>query len=292
MEAQELLKRIRKIDIHARGLTQNIFAGEYHSAFKGKGMMFSEVRNYQFGDEIRNIHWKVTARYNQPYIKEFEEERELTVMLLIDVSGSSNFGTKKQFKRDQIVEIAAVLAFSAIENNDKIGVLFFSDIIEKYIPPKKGKKHILFIIRELINFEPSHNKTNLTNVLKHLTNGVKKKCTAFLISDFMADEFENALMIASRKHDLVALQIYDGLEKELPAIGLIQLKDAETNEKIWINTSRRSVRKHYADKWKTKQKKIKKLFAKANTDLISMNTEEDFVPKLKELFKMRVRSYR
>lgn len=250
-------------------------------------MMFSEVRNYQYGDEIKNIHWKVTARYNQPYVKEFEEERELTVMLLIDVSKSSDFGTQEKYKRNQIAEIGAVLAFSAIENNDKIGVIFFSDQIEKFIPPKKGRKHILRIIRELVDFKPLHPTTNITNVLKYLTNGIKKKCTAFLISDFIADDFEDAMMIANKKHDLVALQIYDHREAELPSIGLIQLQDAETGKQVWLDTSSRSARKHYKKKWIDTQDTLSDIFSKTGVDSVSISTNEDYVNKLRQLFKKR-----
>ena len=238
METTELLKKVRQIEIKTRGLSRNIFAGQYHTAFKGRGMAFSEVREYQFGDDVRDIDWNVTARHHKPYIKVFEEERELTVMLLIDVSGSRNFGAVGESKKEVITEIAATLAFSAIQNNDKIGVIFFSDQIEKFIPPKKGKKHILYIIRELIDFQPEHTGTNLSLVLEYLTNAIKKRCTAFFISDFITEEnFKNALSIANRKHDVVAVQVYDKRETELPNVGLMKMQDSERGEEscIFIN---------------------------------------------------------
>ena len=228
METTELLKKVRQIEIKTRGLSRNIFAGQYHTAFKGRGMAFSEVREYQFGDDVRDIDWNVTARHHKPYIKVFEEERELTVMLLIDVSGSRNFGAVGESKKEVMTEIAATLAFSAIQNNDKIGVIFFSDQIEKFIPPKKGRKHILYIIRELIDFQPEHTGTNLSLVLEYLTNAIKKRCTAFFISDFITEEnFKNALSIANRKHDVVAVQVYDKRESELPNVGLMKMQDSE-----------------------------------------------------------------
>ena len=238
METSELLKKVRRIEIKTRGLSRNIFAGQYHSAFKGRGMAFSEVREYQYGDDIRDIDWNVTARYVRPYVKVFEEERELTVMLLIDVSGSRDFGSVNVMKKEVITEIAATLAFSAIQNNDKIGVVFFSDKIEKFIPPQKGKKHILYVIRELIDFQPDKKQTNIAQALKYLTNAIKKRCTAFLISDFIdKDGFKEALTIANRKHDVVAIQVYDRRETELPAVGLIKIKDAETGQERWIDSS-------------------------------------------------------
>ena len=236
METSELLKKVRQIEIKTRGLSRNIFAGQYHSAFKGRGMAFSEVREYQFGDDIRDIDWNVTARYIRPYVKVFEEERELTVMLLIDVSGSKDFGTVSRMKKEVITEIAATLAFSAIQNNDKIGVIFFSDQIEKFIPPQKGKRHILYIIRELIDFQPDHKQTDLGQALKYLTNAIKKRCTAFLISDFIdKGNYQDALTIANRKHDVVAIQVYDHRETELPNVGLMKIKDAETGKKRWTS---------------------------------------------------------
>ncbi len=287
METSDLLKRVRQIEIKTRGLSRNIFAGEYHSAFKGRGMTFSEVREYQYGDDIRNIDWNVTARYNHPYVKLFEEERELTVMLMIDVSGSREFGTQSKLKKNLITEIAAVLAFSAIHNNDKIGVIFFSDIIEKFIPPKKGKKHILHIIRELIDFKPEHRNTGISNALRYLTNAIKKRCTTFVISDFIDEDFENALMIANKKHDVVALKIYDKREQELPSIGIIRVKDAETGTYSWVNTSSRKVRKNYADWWHNQHQKAQEIFRKSGVDVAEIATDEDYVRSLIALFKRR-----
>ena len=254
METSELLKKVRQIEIKTRGLSRNIFAGQYHSAFKGRGMAFSEVREYQFGDDIRDIDWNVTARYVRPYVKVFEEERELTVMLLIDVSGSRDFGTVNVMKKEVITEIAATLAYSAIQNNDKIGVIFFSDKIEKFIPPQKGKKHILYIIRELIDFQPEESKTDISAVLKYMTNAIKKRCTAFLISDFIdKGGFKDALTVANRKHDLVAIQVYDRRETELPSVGLMKIKDAETGEERWIDSSSARVREAYKAWWEKRQ---------------------------------------
>lgn len=288
MEATELLKKVRQIEIKTRGLSSNIFAGEYHSAFKGRGMMFSEVREYQYGDDIRNIDWNVTARFNHPYIKMFEEERELTVMLMIDVSGSREFGTSFKFKKNVITEIAAVLAFSAIQNNDKIGVIFFSDRIEKFIPPKKGRKHILHIIRELITFTPEHRNTDLTEALKYLTNAIKKRCTTFVISDFIDDNFEHALKIANQKHDVVALKVYDQRETELPNIGMIKLKDAETGQYQWADTSNKAVRGAYSKWWRETSEATKALFMKCGVDNVSVRTDEDYVKALIALFKKRI----
>ena len=250
METSELLKKVRQIEIKTRGLSNNIFAGQYHSAFKGRGMAFSEVREYQFGDDTRDIDWKVTARYVRPYVKVFEEERELTVMLLIDVSGSKDFGTVSQMKRDVTTEIAATLAFSAIQNNDKIGVIFFSDKIEKFIPPQKGRRHILYIIRELIDFRPDDRQTDINQALKYLTNAIKKRCTAFLLSDFIDHgNYHDALTIANRKHDIVAIQVYDRRETELPAVGLMKVRDAETGQERWIDSSSKRVREAYRTWW-------------------------------------------
>jgi len=288
LEATELLKKVRQIEIKTRGLSNNIFAGEYHSAFKGRGMMFSEVREYQYGDDIRNIDWNVTARFNHPYIKMFEEERELTVMLMIDVSGSREFGTSFKFKKNVITEIAAVLAFSAIQNNDKIGVIFFSDRIEKFIPPKKGRKHILHIIRELITFTPEHRNTDLTEALKYLTNAIKKRCTTFVISDFIDDNFEHALKIANQKHDVVALKVYDQRETELPNIGLIKLKDAETGQYQWADTSNKAVREAYSKWWRETSDATKALFMKCGVDHVAVRTDEDYVKALIALFKKRI----
>ena len=287
METSELLKKVRKIEIKTRGLSKNIFAGEYHSAFKGRGMTFAEVREYQYGDEIRSIDWNVTARFGRPYIKVFEEERELTVVLLIDVSGSREFGTVTQLKKDIFTEVAATLAFSTIQNNDKIGVIFFSDKIEKFIPPKKGKKHVLHIIRELIDFQPESNKTDIAGALRYLTNAIKKSSTAFIISDFIDKSFERDLMIANRKHDIVALQVFDIRETELPNVGLIKLKDAESGERIWVDTSDKRLRTTYKHAWGEGQLALQKSFTKSGVDLVSMSTSDDYVRVLMKLFKMR-----
>ncbi|HCE56283.1 MAG TPA: DUF58 domain-containing protein [Prolixibacteraceae bacterium] len=289
METSELLKKVRKIEIKTRGLSRNIFAGEYHSAFKGRGMAFSEVREYQFGDDIRNIDWNVTARYSHPYVKIYEEERELTVMLLIDVSGSREFGTTGKFKKNVITEMAAVLAFSAMQNNDKIGVIFFSDIIEKFIPPKKGKSHVLRIIAELIAFEPQNRGTNIPDTLRYLTNALKKRSTAFVISDFMDDhaDMEKALSIANKKHDVVALKIYDERETELPPIGLVKLKDAETGGYMVVDSSSAKTRKMYSDWWLNHKNKLDVLFKKCGVDYTLVNTREDYVVSLMNLFKKR-----
>ena len=287
METSELLKKVRKIEIKTRGLSKNIFAGEYHSAFKGRGMTFAEVREYQYGDEIRSIDWNVTARFGRPYIKVFEEERELTVVLLIDVSGSREFGTVTQLKKDIFTEVAATLAFSTIQNNDKIGVIFFSDKIEKFIPPKKGKKHVLQIIRELIDFQPESHKTDIAGALRYFTNAIKKSSTAFIISDFIDKNFERDLTIANRKHDIVALQVYDIRETELPDVGLVKLKDAESGERIWVDTSDKRLRTTYKHAWGEGQLALQKSFTKSGVDLVSMSTSEDYVRVLMKLFKMR-----
>lgn len=288
METSELLKKVRRIEIKTRGLSRNIFAGQYHSAFKGRGMAFSEVREYQYGDDIRDIDWNVTARYVRPYVKVFEEERELTVMLLIDVSGSRDFGSVNVMKKEVITEIAATLAFSAIQNNDKIGVVFFSDKIEKFIPPQKGKKHILYIIRELIDFQPQDTKTDISQVLKFLTNAIKKRCTSFLISDFIDKEgFKDALTIANRKHDVVAIQVYDQRETELPAVGLMKIKDAETGAERWIDSSSSRVRAAYKDWWDSRQARMSDSFKKCRVDSVSIRTEDDYVKALIALFDKR-----
>jgi uncharacterized protein (DUF58 family) len=288
METSELLKKVRQIEIKSRGLSRNIFAGQYHSAFKGRGMAFSEVREYEYGDDIRDIDWNVTARYSKPYIKVFEEERELTVMLLIDVSGSRNFGTHEIMKQDMITEIAATLAFSAIQNNDKIGVIFFSDKIEKFIPPQKGKKHILYIIRELIDFQPQDRKTNISVVLKYLTNAIKKRCTAFVISDYISnDKYEHALTIANNKHDMVAIQVYDSRETEIPAIGLVKIRDAESGTEKWIDTSVAKVRAVYKHWWENRQTEMNNAFQKSHVDSVSIGTDEDYVKALISLFNKR-----
>ena len=288
METSELLKKVRQIEIKTRGLSRNIFAGQYHSAFKGRGMAFSEVREYQYGDDIRDIDWNVTARYVRPYIKVFEEERELTVMLLIDVSGSRDFGSVNVMKKEIITEIAATLAFSAIQNNDKIGVVFFSDKIEKFIPPQKGKKHILYIIRELIDFQPQDTKTDIGQVLKFLTNAIKKRCTTFLISDFIDKEgFKDALTIANRKHDVVAIQVYDRRETELPPVGLMKIKDAETGAERWIDSSSAHVREAYKEWWNRRQAVMNDSFKKCRVDSVSVRTEDDYVKALIALFDKR-----
>jgi uncharacterized protein (DUF58 family) len=287
VEAAELLKKVRRIEIKTRGLTRHIFAGEYHSAFKGRGIAFNEVREYQYGDDIRNIDWNVTARFNHPYIKVFEEERELTVMLLIDVSGSGNFGTNAGFKKDIMTEVAAVLSFSAIYNNDKIGVIFFSDIVEKFIPPQKGRKHILRIIRELLDFRPKSNKTNLSEPLRFLTNALKKRCTAFIISDFIAPDFDEALKIAANKHDVVALNVSDPFEKAIPDMGLIKVMDSENGSEIWIDTSSRFARQAYSDWWNNHVKNIGNSFRKYGVDYTELSTGKDYVKPLMKLFESR-----
>jgi len=289
MDATEIIKKVRKIEIKTRGLSHQIFAGEYHSAFKGKGMSFSEVREYQFGDDIRNIDWHVTARFHHPYIKVYEEERELTVMLLIDVSGSENFGTNTQFKQELITEIAAVLSFSAIQNNDKIGVIFFSNKVEKFIPPKKGKKHILRIIRELLDFKPEESKTNISEALRYLINSIKKRSIAFVLSDFMDDDFEKAIKIANNKHDVIALQITDKAEQQLPKAGLVQLFNPETKQTMWIDTSNQQIRKIFEEHRHKEQEKIETVFSKAGVDKITLFTGEDYIKPLKQLFKMRTK---
>ena len=294
MTSEELLQKVRKIEIKTRGLSKNIFAGEYHSQFKGRGMSFSEVREYQPGDDVRSIDWNVTARLSRPYIKVFEEERELTVMLLVDVSGSRNFGSQSQMKRDMITEVAATLAFSTIENNDKVGVIFFSDKIEKYIPPKKGKTHVLHIIRELISFQPSSQKTDIQLALQYFTNAQKRRCTAFVISDFQDESMLQTastksgckpLLIAGNKHDLNAIQIYDRRDAELPNIGLLKLKDAETGERIWIDTSDKRITESYAKTWHKNQQALDSLFTKTGTRNISIRTDNDYVKGLMRLFR-------
>ena len=287
MEATELLKRVRRIEIKTRGLTRHIFAGEYHSAFKGRGIAFSEVREYQYGDDIRSIDWNVTARLNHPYVKVYEEERELTVMLLIDVSGSGNFGSTVSFKKDIMTEVSAVLSFSAIYNNDKIGVIFFTDIVEKFIPPQKGRKHILRIIRELLNFKPGSNRTNLSEPLRFLTNAIKKRCTAFVISDFIAPEFEEALRIAANKHDIVALKVSDPLEKLLPDAGFIKVQDAETGEEKWIDTSSKHIRRTYEEWWNSHIEVVRNRFKRCGVDFTELSTHEDYVKPLIKLFESR-----
>jgi len=294
VEASELLKKVRKIEIKTRGLSKNIFAGEYHSAFKGRGMAFSEVREYQYGDDIRSIDWNVTARFNHPYIKVFEEERELTVMLLVDVSNSRVFGTQTQLKKNLITEISAVLSFSAIQNNDKIGVILFSDKIEKFIPPKKGRSHILRIIRELIEFTPENSGTNISEALRYLTNAIKKRSTAFIISDFIDENpetgvprFDEAIRIASRKHDVIALKIYDKREQEIPPVGIIRMKDAETGEYAWVDTSSQSLRDNYSKWYKKMENNLNDTFVRAGVDYVSIATDQDYVKPIVNLFKKR-----
>jgi uncharacterized protein (DUF58 family) len=287
MEATELIKKVRKIEIKTRGLTRQIFAGEYHSAFKGRGIEFSEVREYQYGDDIRSIDWNVTARLNHPYVKIFEEERELTVMLLIDISGSGSFGTTVNYKRDVMTEVAAVISFSAIFNNDKIGVIFFSDKVEKFIRPQKGRKHILRIIRELLDFKPESLKTSLDEPLRYLTNAIKKRCTAFVISDFITPGFEEALRIASNKHDIVALKVYDPMETMLPDVGLIKVSDSESGAERWIDTSSLIARKAYNKWWEEHMAEIKSVFKRCAVDSACISTGEDYVRPLIQLFENR-----
>ena len=297
MTSEELLQKVRKIEIKTHGLSRNIFAGEYHSQFKGRGMAFSEVREYQPGDDVRSIDWNVTARMNRPYIKVYEEERELTVMLLVDVSGSRNFGTVSQMKRDTMAEIAATLAFSTIENNDKVGVIFFSDQVEKFIPPKKGKSHVLHIIRELLSFEPEHQGTDINAALQFLTNAQKRRCTAFLISDMMDPEFSrqpgqtcvshqkaSPIVIASRKHDLSAIQVYDRRDAEMPNVGLIKVRDAETGKRLWTDTALKSVREAYNKAWRDQQKALDTVYTKTGMHNVSVRTDEDYVKALMRLF--------
>lgn len=292
MEAKELLSKIRRIEIKARGLTSQVFAGEYHSAFKGQGMAFSEVREYQYGDPIRNIDWNVTARFNRPFIKIFEEERELTVMLLVDVSASNIFGTAESLKREFMTEIAAVIAFSAMKNNDKIGVIFFSDRVEKFIPPQKGKKHIMRIILELLKFEPLHTTTNVTEVLKYYTNVIKKRSTGFLLSDFIQpdssmDNLRETLQLTNKKHDLVGLLIQDKGEFTLPKIGITQIKDPETGKNIWIDTSSKKLQIHLQDWWNERDDQLTEAFKRSGVDFASLYTHEDYVKPLIQLFRRR-----
>lgn len=288
MDATELLKKVRQIEIKTRGLSQNIFAGEYHSAFKGRGMTFSEVREYQYGDDIRDIDWNVTARHNRPYVKVYEEERELTVVLLVDVSGSGNFGAVGSIKREQIAEIAGTLAFSADQNNDKIGVIFFSNKIEKFIPPKKGRKHVLLILRELLDFKPDNNGTNIEFALKFLTDALKKRCTTFMISDFIDDnDYTKAMTIAGKKHDLTAVQVYDKCDASMPNVGLVKFYDSETQTEKWVNTGSAKVRKAYDRWWYERQLTMSERMRKCNVDFTSIATDEDYVKALMALFKRR-----
>lgn len=287
METTEILKKVRKIEIKTRGLSNQIFSGEYHSAFKGRGMAFSEVREYQYGDDIRNIDWNVTARFNHPFIKIFDEERELTVMLIVDVSGSNEYGTSKQLKEDMMTEISALLAFSAIHNNDKVGVIFFSDRIEKFIPPQKGLTHILRIIRELIDFKPVSQKTNISEALRFLTNAMKKRCTVFLLSDFIDEGFDNALKIAGQKHDLVALQIFDKTELSLPDIGMAQIYGKELGKTYWVDTSNKAVRAEFEKQARFRMSTLDGIFRKSGVDFTRIHTGQDYVKPLLNLFKAR-----
>lgn len=288
METSELLRQVRRVEIKTKGLSNHIFAGEYHSAFKGRGMTFSEVREYQYGDDVRNIDWNVTARFNKPYVKVFEEEREMTVVLVIDVSGSGDFGSVKKSKKTLMVEIAATLAFSTIQNNDKVGLILFSDRIEKYIPPQKGRKHVLHIIRELLNYEPEGRGTDIGMALKYLTNIQKKRSTSFIISDFLdSHEYGDALMVASKKHDLMALQVLDPLEKRLPSVGLMKVWDSETGENVWIDTSDRKLQFEYQNAWDNAQFKLSELMSKYGVDNVRISTSDDYVKSLMRLFRQR-----
>lgn len=296
MQTQDIISKVRKIEIKTRRLSSNLFAGQYHSAFKGKGMAFSEVREYQFGDDVRDIDWNVTARFHKPFVKVFEEERELTVMLLVDVSGSLDFGTMSQLKKDMVTEIAATLAFSAIQNNDKIGVVFFSDKIEKYIPPKKGRKHILYIIREMLDFKSESRKTDVKQAVEFLTNVMKHSCTAFVLSDFYTkidgytdkkDSFDTALTIANRKHDVIAIQVYDARMKELPNVGLMRIVDAESGREMYIDTSSKRIRRMHHDSFMQHRAQLDDIFTKSNVDSISIATNEDYVKAMLMLFAKR-----
>ncbi len=287
METNELIKKVRKIEIRTRGLSKNIFSGEYHSAFKGKGMAFSEVREYQYGDDIRTIDWNVTSRFNHPYVKVFEEERELTVILLVDASGSESFGTRGQLKRDLITELSAVLAFSSLQNNDKIGLIFFSDKIEKFIPPKKGRTHILRIIRELIDFKPESNGTDLTVGLKYALNVIKKRSIVFILSDFLDKDFSEPLKIISKKHDTIAVRIYDRHEAEIPDIGLFTVRDAESGEILTFDSSVKNVRDNYKIWWNRKENTLSDLLKKNNIDTINLATGESYISPLINFFKKR-----
>ena len=288
MESNELIKKVRRIEIKTRRISNNIFAGEYHTAFKGRGMSFSEVREYQYGDEVRFIDWNVTARYRRPYIKVYEEERELTVMLLVDVSKSNLFGSGEQLKRDIINEIAATLAFSTIQNNDKVGVIFFSDKIEKFIPPQKGRKHVLYIIRELIYFKPASNSTDIEVVLKYLTNVIKKRCTAFVLSDFIApNNYNDAAVIANRKHEIIRLRVYDQRDREIPDVGLIKLKDPETEKRMWVNTSSKKVRMLYKNHWDETSLVSQRIMVGAGIESVDIEVRQDYIKLLLGLFRKK-----
>ena len=287
MDTTELIKKVRKIEIRTKGLVNQIFSGEYHSVFKGRGMSFSEVREYQFGDDIRTIDWNVSARFNHPYVKIYEEERELTVMLLVDVSGSGEFGTVHQMKKDIAAELCAVLAFSALQNNDKVGVIFFSDIIEKFIPPKKGRTHILRIVRELLDFQPIHRKTNITEGLRYLTSAIKKRSIAFLISDFLDEGYDDALKIAARKHDLIGVRLFDPRESNMERVGLMRVVDAETGESVWVDTSDRRVIQRYGKWWSDRQEERTKLFRRSGVDGIDIRIDQSYINPLMNFFRAR-----
>ena len=292
MESSDILRQVRKIEIKTRGLSNDIFAGHYHSAFKGRGMAFSEVREYRIGDDVRDIDWNVTARSRNPHIKVYEEERELTMMLMVDVSGSGTFGTGDKTKRNVMTEIAAVLAFSAAQNNDKVGCIFFSDKVEKFIPPKKGRPHILMIIRQLIEFRPENNGTSLAQPVRYLTNAIKKRCTAFLLSDLMDSGegrtgFEEALKIASNKHDIVAIKVYDRRDREMPDVGIAELRDAETGKKVWVDTSSSSVRNRYREAWERQSGEMERILKRSRVDSAAVPADEDYVASLIKLFKQR-----
>lgn len=288
METSEILKKVRKIEIKTRGLSQNIFAGQYHSAFKGRGMAFAEVREYQFGDDVRDIDWNVTARFRKPYVKVFEEERELTVMLLVDVSGSLDFGTRSRMKSEMATEIAATIAYSAIQNNDKIGVVFFSDRIEKYIPPKKGRKHILYIIREMLDFKPESRKTDIGGAMEFFTRVMKRRTTAFVLSDFYdRHDFFKQMQIANNKHDVMAIQVYDKWAKALPDVGLVKVVDAESGHEMYVDTSSKKVRTAHARYWIERQQMLKDTLSRANVDWVSVATDDDYVKAMMHLFASR-----
>ncbi|MCC4211842.1 MULTISPECIES: DUF58 domain-containing protein [Leeuwenhoekiella] len=287
MDTKELLKKVRKIEIKTRRLSDHIFGGEYHSTFKGRGMTFSEVRQYQFGDDVRNIDWNVTARYSEPFVKVFEEERELTMMLIADVSGSEFFGTDQQFKSEIVTEIAATLAFSALQNNDKIGLILFSDGIELYIPPKKGKSHVLRIIRELLEFKPKSKRTDVAQALKFLSSVMKKKAIVFVLSDFIADDYNDTMKIAAKRHDITGIRIYDRREEEIPSLGVVQMEDEETGELLLVNTTSRKVRDNYAKYYRDRVGYFKESFTRSGAGVIDVRTDESYVKKLLGYFKRR-----
>ena len=294
MDTQEILKRVRRIEIKTRGLSANVFAGSYHSAFKGRGMAFSEVREYQYGDDVRDIDWNVTERFHRPYVKVFEEEREVTLMLLVDVSGSLNFGTRGQLQRDMVTEIAATLAFSAIQNNDKVGMVFFSDRIEKYIPPKKGRKHILHLIREMLDFQPSSTRTDLSVALQFLMQVMKRRCSAFVLSDFVIPESNYThpvIQMAGRRHDLMAIQVYDRWLAQLPEVGLVKVVDAETGYEQYVDTGSSKLRRLYSRHWQESQSRLSEVMSKSRISKVSVSTEGDFVRALKEMFTLRQTKY-